>query len=146
MPQTGQTGDIAETKDVNADVVTYVSPLGELVEQYGLVLGNPQTFTASGTVPSSASNVEIGAISGAIALAIPAASAVSAGHVLYISDANGSVSSSATVSLSTPSSASGKIGAVAAGVASTSAASYAFLNAPYTSLRIKSNGTNWNPF
>lgn len=145
MPQTGGTGDFAEVKDSNANVDTYVSAAGEFVEQFGLVLGNAQTFSASGTIPSSASNVEIGTISGAIALTVPSASAVSAGHLLSIRDANGTVSSSATVSLQTPS-GGGKIGAVAANTASTSAASYAFLNSAYSAVRIISNGTNWNPF
>jgi hypothetical protein len=146
MPQAGAAGDYSETKDSQANVVEYESSTGELVEQAGLVLGLPQTYTANATVPASATNVEIGAISGAITLTLPAAGLVTAGHILTIHDGNGSVSSSATVALQTPSSASGKIGGVAAGSASTSAASYAFLNAAYTGVRLISNGTNWNPF
>jgi len=145
MPTTGGAGDYSETKDSQANVVEYTSSLGEQVIQSGLVLGLPQSFTASGAVPSSASNVEIGAISGAITLTLPAASAVTAGHVLTVHDSNGSVSSSATVALQTPASG-GKIGAVAANTPSTSAAAYAFLNAAYTGVRLISNGTNWNPW
>jgi len=144
MPTPGGAGDFAETKDTSANVDTYVSATGEFVEQYGLVLGTPQTFTASGTVPSSASNVEIGAISGAVILTLPAASAVTAGHILAIHDGNGSVSSSATVAMVTPT-GGGKIGNVSAATCSTSAASYAFLNSPYTGTLLISNGTNWNP-
>jgi hypothetical protein len=146
MPVTGPVGDFGEQKDVNANVDEYFSAAGELVEQFGFVLGNPQTIaTSAATIPASASNVEIGAVGVAVALTLPAASAVTPGHILLISDANGSVSSSATVSVQTPA-GGGKIGAVAAATASTSAASYAFLNAAYTSLRLKSNGTNWNPW
>lgn len=145
MPQAGGVGDIAEVKDVGANVDTYVSSAGEFVEQYGLVLGNPQTYAANAVIPASASNVEIGAVTGAITLTLPAANLVTPGHLLSISDANGSVSSSATVALITPTSG-GKIGNVSAATSSTSAASYAFLNAAYTALRLKSNGTNWNPW
>ncbi|HEV2346454.1 MAG TPA: hypothetical protein VGS97_20310 [Actinocrinis sp.] len=145
MPTSGAAGDLFEQRDVNANVDTYVSATGELVEQYGLVLGTPQTYTANAVIPVSASNVEIGAIAGAISLTLPAASAVTAGHLLSISDANGSVSSSATVGLITPT-GGGKIGNVSAATSSTSAASYAFLNSAYGALRLKSNGTNWNPW
>lgn len=145
MPTAGGTGDFAETKDVSANVLGYFSAAGEFVEQYGLVLGTPQTFTANGVIPASASNVEIGSFGSSFYLTLPAASAVTAGHLLSISDANGSVSSSATVGLLTPT-AGGKIGNVSAATSSTSAASYAFLNSAYGALRLKSNGTNWNPF
>ena len=145
MPTSGAAGDFAETKDVNANVDEYFSAAGELVEQYGLVLGTPQTYTANAVIPASASNVEIGAVAGAISLTLPAASAVTPGHVLTIHDGNGSVSSSATVGLITPA-GGGKIGNVSAATSSTSAASYAFLNAAYTGLRLISNGTNWNPW
>jgi hypothetical protein len=143
-PTPGAAGDIGEQKDVNANVLEYFSAAGENVDQYGFAL-TPLTISATGSVPSSASNVEIGTISAAIALTIPAASAVTPGHILSIHDVNGSVSSSATVSLQTPTSG-GKIGAVVAATASTSAAAYAFMNSAYGSLRIVSNGTNWNPF
>lgn len=145
MPQTGGAGDYAEVKDVSANVDEYTSAAGEFVEQAGLVLGLPQTFTGNGVVPASASNVEIGTISGPMYLTIPSASAVTAGHLLSIRDANGTVSSSATVGLLTPS-GGGKIGNVSAATSSTSAASYAFLNSAYSAVRIISNGTNWNPF
>lgn len=144
-PTPGAAGDFAEVKDSNANVDDYISSTGEFVEQAGLVLGLPQSFTATGTVPSSASYVEVGAISGAITLTLPAASAETAGHVLVINDGNGAVSSSATVAVKTPA-AGGKIGAVAANTASTSAASYAFMQAAYSSIRLISDGTNWNPF
>lgn len=144
MPTSGGTGDFAEVKDTSANVLGYYSSTGEFVEQYGLVLGTPQTYTANSVIPASASNVEIGAISGAIVLTLPAASAVTAGHILAIHDGNGSVSSSATVGMITPTSG-GKIGNVSAATSSTSAASYAFLNAAYTGTLLISNGTNWNP-
>ena len=97
MPQAGAAGDYSETKDSQANVVEYESSTGETVEQAGMVFGLPQTFTANGTIPASATNVEVGAISGAITLTLPAASAVTAGHLLMISDTNGTASSSATV-------------------------------------------------
>lgn len=146
MPVSGGAGDYAEVKDSQANVDQYTSSIGEEVEQFGMVFGAPLAVAANATIPASATTVEVGAVSGAITLTLPAASSVTAGHILYVHDANGSISSSATVALQTPSSASGKIGGVAAGSASTSAASYAFLNAPWTSLRLISNGTNWNPF
>lgn len=145
MPTPGAAGDFSEVKDVNANVLGYYSAAGEFVEQYGLVLGTPQTYTANAVIPASASNVEIGTLSAAISLTLPAATAVTAGHLLSIHDANGTVSSSATVSLITPTSG-GKIGNVAAATSSTSAAGYAFLNAAYTGLKLVSNGVNWNPF
>lgn len=144
-PTSGGAGDIAEVKDINANVLGYYSAAGEFVEQYGLVLGTPQTFTGNGTIPASASNVEIGSISGPMYLTVPSASAVTPGHLLSISDSAGTVSSSATVGLLTPT-GGGKIGNVSAATSSTSAASYAFLNSAYGALRLKSNGTNWNPF
>ena len=75
----------------------------------------------------------------------PASSAVTPSRVLVIVDGNGSVTSSATVAVKTPS-GGGKIGAVSAATASTSAASYAFMNAAYESIRLISDGTNWLPF
>ncbi len=142
---TGAAGDIGEVKDVNANVDEYFSAAGELVEQAGLVLGLPLSIaTSAATIPASASNVEI-ASAVSVALVIPAASAVTAGHLLSIRDANGTLSSSATCSVATPASG-GKIGAVAANTASTSAASYAFINSAYGSMRLISNGTNWNAF
>jgi len=144
MPTPGGAGDFAEVKDVSANVDTFVSATGEFVEQYGLVLGTPQTYTSNSVIPASATNVEIGAIAGAIVLTLPAASAVTPGHILSIHDGNGSVSSSATVGMITPT-GGGKIGNVSAATSSTSAASYAFLNAPYTGSLLISNGTNWNP-
>lgn len=144
MPTAGADGDYAEVKDNNANVLSYHSSIGEFVAQYGLALGAPTTFTANGAVPAAESNVEIGTIAASIALTLPAASAVTPGHILSIRDANGTVSSSATVSLQTPT-AGGKIGAVSAATASTSAASYAFMNASYAALRLISNGTNWGP-
>lgn len=146
MPVTGGAGDYAEVKDSQANVDQYTSSIGEEVEQFGMVFGAPFSVTANATVPASATTVEVGAIAGAITLTLPAAQVVTPGHILYVHDSNGSISSSATVALQTPTSASGKIGGVTAGAASTSAASYAFLNAAWTSLRLISNGTNWNPF
>lgn len=147
MPVTGGTGDIAEVKDSQANVVEYISSTGEVVPQFGLVLDVPQAaVVANTTLAGSASYVSVGAVTGAITLTLPAANAVTPGHMLVVNDGNGSVSSSATVSLKTATSASGKIGAVAAGVASTSAAAYAFMNAAYSSVRLISDGTNWNPF
>lgn len=147
MPVTGGAGDISEVKDINANVVEFISSTGEVVPQFGLVLDVPNAaVVANTTLAGSASYVEVGAITGAITLTLPAANAVTAGHMLVVNDGNGSISSSATVALKTATSAAGKIGAVAAGVASTSAASYAFLNAAYTGVRLISDGTNWNPF
>lgn len=144
-PTAGGVGDVAEVKDINANVSTYVSSAGEFVPQYGLVLGPPLAVTANTTVPASASYVVVKAITGAITLTLPAANAVTPGHLMTIGDGNGSISSSATVATQTATSASGKIGGVAAGSASTSAASYAFLNAAWTTLRLISDGVNWNP-
>ena len=146
MPQAGAAGDYAEVKDSQANVATYVSSTGEFVPQFGFCLdGTPYSVTTTSTLPTSASFVEVGAIAAAIVLTIPAANAVTAGRVLVIADGNGSVSSSATVAVKTPA-AGGKIGAVAANTNSTSAASYAFMNAAYESMRLISDGTNWLPF
>lgn len=144
-PVTGAAGDFAEVKDVNANVVEYVSATGEVVPQFGLVLDVPNAVAVNTTLAGSASYVEVGAIAGAIVVTVPAASAVTPGHMLVINDGNGSVSSSATVAVKTPANG-GKIGAVAANTNSTSAASYAFMNAAYSSIRLISDGTNWNPF
>ena len=149
MPVTGGAGDISEIKDSQANVVEYISSTGELVSQYGISIDSaPTVVTGSGaaTIPSSASWVEIGAITGAVTLTLPAASAVTPGHVLYVTDGNGSVSSSATVAVKTATSASGKIGGVAAGSTSTSANTYAFMQAAYSAIHLLSDGTNWSPF
>lgn len=144
MPTSGGVGDFAEIKDSSANVDSYVSAAGEYVTQYGFAVV-PLTVSATGALPTSASNVEVGTIAAAVTLTLPAAGAVTPGHVLWVHDVNGTVSSSATVALQTASSASGKIGGVAAGSASTSAAAYAFLNSAYSAVRLVSNGTNWNP-
>lgn len=144
-PVTGPAGDIGEQKDVNANVLEYFTAAGELVETSGFALTPYTVSSSAATIPASASNVEIGAVGVATSLTIAAASAVNPGHILLVHDAAGSVSGSATVSLQTPA-GGGKIGAVAAATASTSAAAYAFLNSSYGSLRLVSNGTNWNPW
>lgn len=145
MPTAGGASDYQEFKDSNANVMGYFSSTGEFVPNYGLCLdGTPFAVTANATVPASASYVEVGAIAAAITLTLAAANAVTPGHLLTIGDGNGSISSSATVAVKTPASG-GKIGAVAANTASTSAASYAFLNAAWTTIRLISDGTNWNP-
>ena len=149
MPVTGGAGDISEVKDSQANVAEYISAAGELVAQYGICFDStPFPVTGSGavTVPASASWVEVGAITGAVTLTLPAAGAVTPGRAMMITDGNGSISSSATVALKTATSASGKIGGVAAGSASTSAAAYAFINAAYGAVRLMSDGTNWSPF
>jgi hypothetical protein len=145
MPQAGAAGDVGEQKDVNANVLEYFSAAGEVVEQFGLALAPFSVASSAATIPASASNVEIGAVGVATVLTIAAASGVTPGHVLLIHDAAGSVSGSATVSVQTPT-GGGKIGGVAAATASTSAAAYAFMNSAYGSLRLVSNGTNWNPW
>jgi len=145
MPTAGGINDYQEFKDSNANVLAYFSSAGEFVTQFGAVQGPVTPVTTTSTIPSSASSVSIGAISGAITLTLPAASSVTAGRDLVINDGNGSISSSATVALKTPL-GGGKIGAVAANTASTSAAPYAFINAAWGSVRLMSDGTNWNPF
>lgn len=145
MPTAGGINDYQEFKDVNANVVAYVSANGEFVTQFGQSVGPMTPVTTTSTIPSSASTVQVGAIAGAITLTLPAASSVTPGRELVINDGNGSISSSATVALKTPASG-GKIGGVAANTASTSAAPYAFINAAWGAVRLISDGVNWNPF
>lgn len=144
----GGTNDFAEIKDVNGNVLAYVSQFGEFVVQNGLTLGNPFGVSGNATVPASASLVQTnGALSASAVLTIPSASAsnLTPGHVLVIQDAQGTVTSSNTIAVQTPA-GGGKIGAVSAATPSTSANSYAFINSAYGSIRLVTNGTNWNPF
>lgn len=145
MPTAGGASDYQEFKDVNANVMAYFSSGGEFVTQYGQCAGPITVVTATGSIPSSASSVQVGAIAAAITLTLPAANAVTPGRELIINDGNGSISSSATVALKTPV-GGGKIGGVANNTASTSAAAYAFMNAAWSGIRLQSDGTNWNPF
>jgi hypothetical protein len=144
----GGTNDFAEIKDSNGNVLVYVSQNGEFVVQTGFVQGSPFPFgAANATIPASAacamSNAAIAA--SGIQLTLPSASSVTPGRELVIQDAFGGATASNTIAVKTPASG-GKIGAVAANTASTSAASYAFVNAAYGSIRLTSDGTNWNPF
>jgi hypothetical protein len=150
MPQAGGTNDFAEVRDVNGNVLAYTSQFGETVLQNGLALGNPFLVGgANATIPASASLVQtnVAVASGGIVLTVPSASAsnLTPGHVLVIQDANGNASASNTIAVKTPV-GGGKIGAVANNTASTSAASYAFINSAYGSIRLITDGTNWNPF
>jgi hypothetical protein len=148
MPQSGGTNDFAETKDVNANVLGYYSQFGEYVAQSGLVLGNPFLFSGNATVPASASLAQTNAsLSASAVLTLPDAGTVTAGHVLVIQDAAGGATSSNTIAVKTPTGGkTSKIGGVSNNTASTSAASYAFINSAYGSIRLASDGTNWNPF
>ena len=145
MPTAGGASDYQEFKDSQANVLAYFSSAGELVTQFGQCVGPITVVTATGSIPSSASSVQVGAIAAAITLTLPAANSVTPGRELTITDGNGSISSSATVALKTPASG-GKIGGVSANTASTSAAPYAFINAAWGAVRLISDGTNWNPF
>lgn len=149
MTVLGAAGDFAETKDSNANVDSYTSAIGEEVTQFGFALGNPFLFgaAATATVPATVSLAQTNAAAAAsgVVLTLPGANAVNVGHILIIQDANGGVTSSNTVAVKTPA-GGGKVGAVANNTASTSAASYAFINSAYGSIRLASDGTNWNPF
>ena len=109
MPTAGGTGDSYEFKDRLANVDDYVSATGEWVAQYGLAVGGAAgrfgvAAAATATAPANVSVIYSNAAirAGGVVVTIPAANSVAPGRVIFVSDENGSSTTSNLLSIVTP--------------------------------------------